>query len=276
MFHGIGDGIHSSDLLEKKILFLKKHFSVVSLEYVLEKIRAGSKFTNEVVLTFDDGLKNNAEHAYPILKKHNTPATFYVCPGLIDSSIWLWTHEARERIRSMPFEKQNTLASILGCKNELEAMITWLKGMDLKQRVEAETVIRQHSACFSPAKDQKNAYDMMSWDDLSGLDSSLITIGSHTTNHVITKNLSHADLQYEIVQSQALLEQKLDRPIRHFCYPNGYYDQATIDMVKGAYQSAVTTDEGLVSSNDNEYLLSRIPAESSLSRFAWRLVRPTS
>lgn len=276
MFHGIGDGVHSSELLEQKIQFLKKHFSIVSLDHMLEKMRAGDTLSSEVVLTFDDGLKNNAVNAYPILKKYRTPATFYVCPGLIESGSWLWNQEARERLRSLPSEKRSQLASTWGCNNQLEDMITWLKSINAELRVEAESSIRQYTPYFSPSADQKIAYDVMSWNDLKNLDESLITIGSHTTNHVITKDLNDAALHHEIVQSRTLLEQNLGRSIKHFCYPNGYFDRATIDLVKSTYQSAVTTNEGLVSFRDDQYLLSRIPAECPLSVLAWRLVRPMS
>jgi len=276
MFHGIGDELHSSELLEKKILYLRKHFTIVSLEHMLAKIKAGDDFNNEVVLTFDDGLKNNVVHAYPILKKYNTPATFYVCPGLIESGSWLWNHEARERLRSLPSIERNKLASAWGCNNDLEDMITWLKGLDEKSRTEAEATIRQNTRTFSPTAEQKNAYDMMSWDDLKELDENLITIGSHTANHAITKGMNEEALKLEIVKPQAHLEKKLGRSIKHYCYPNGYFDPATINIVKSTYQSAVTTNEGLVSLNDDQYLLSRIPSESSLSSFAWRLMRPMS
>lgn len=276
MFHGIGDGVHSTELLEKKIVYLKKHFRIVSIEHMLEKMKAGSALDNEIVLTFDDGLKNNALHAYPILEKYDAAATFYVCSGLIDSGSWLWNHEARERLRSLSSSQRNKLASEWGCNNDLEDIINWLKSLDIKARTEIEATIRQNTPLFSPTAEQKNAYDMMSWDDLRNLNEKLITIGSHTSNHAIINDLDEDTLKFEILNSQAQLEQKLNRPIKHFCYPNGYFDNIYVDVVKSAYQSAVTTDEGVVSSTDDQYLLRRIPSESSLACFAWRLVRPMS
>ena len=276
MFHGIGDEKHSAELLEKKIRFLKQHFNIVSIEHLLTKIRAGTALSNEIVLTFDDGLRNNAVHAYPILKKFDTPATFFVCPGLIESGSWLWTHEARERLRSLPTEQRKELGLAWGCSDDLEEMVAWLKDLDLLARREKEQAIRELTHLFSPSADQKNAYDMMTWDDLRGLDENLITIGSHTTNHAITKDLNASALDSEIAESRMILEQQLGRSINHFCYPNGYFDQTTIDAVKNSYKSAVTTDEGTVSLADDLYLLRRIPSESSLPCFAWRLVRPMS
>ncbi len=276
MFHGIGDEEHSSELLESKIQFLQEHFKIVSLDHMLAKVQADEKLDKEVVLTFDDGLMNQALCAYPILKKYDAPATFYVCPGLIESGSWLWNHEARVRLHSLTSAERSKLASTWGCNDNVEDMISWLKCLDVNRRTELEDTIHQKTPSFRPTTDQKIAYDMMSWDSLKKLDESLITIGSHTTNHVITKGLNEEALDHEIVQSKALLEQRLGRSIKHFCYPNGVFDEISARVVARTYESAVTTAEGSVSLNDDQYLLGRIPAESTLSSFAWRLVRPMS
>ena len=276
MFHGISDEHHSEDVFAKQINFANENFTIVSLDHMLAMVDAGEKFTDELVLTFDDGLKNNATHAYEILRKSSTPATFYVCPGLIESGSWLWNQEARERLRSMPAPKLAALAADWNCSSGVEGVVSWMKGLKTSSRVEIENRLRLETAEFTPSAEQRNAYDMMSWDDLKNLDADLITIGSHTANHVIAKGLSDDDLKLEIVGSRRQLENELDRPIKHFCYPNGDFDRATIDEVRKTYQSAVTTKEGLVRSGDDQFLLNRIPSANSLSYFAWRMFRPES
>lgn len=276
MFHGVGTECHSSELLEKKIVFLKKHFKIISLGQLLKKIDSGETLRNQIVLTFDDGLKNNAVHAYPLLRQYNVPATFYVCPGLIESGEWLWNHEARERLRSLPAMEIVKLASTWGCGSELEEIVNWLKGLDILTRLNAERQIRDLTANFKPSEAQHNAFDMMSWDDLRSLDEKLITVGSHTTFHAIAQALTKVNLAGEVVKSRKFLEDKLDRSIRHFCYPNGDFDRDTINAVKQTYRSAVTTDPGLVQINDDRHLFKRIPSENPMKYFAWRLWRPTS
>ena len=41
---------------------------------------------NSVVLTFDDGYRNFAEHELPVLQMHGFPATVFMISGLIDRS----------------------------------------------------------------------------------------------------------------------------------------------------------------------------------------------
>ncbi|WP_313811093.1 polysaccharide deacetylase family protein [Glutamicibacter sp.] len=45
---------------------------------------------NTVVISFDDGLSDFAEHAWPVLRRHNLPATHYVAAGRLGgTSAWL-------------------------------------------------------------------------------------------------------------------------------------------------------------------------------------------
>src|SRR5687767_10294070 len=85
-----------------QIDYLARHFSIVPLREILARLgtREGPR-PNDVALTFDDGLRNNATVAYPILRRRGVTATFFVCPGLIDAGRWLWNHAARERLGSL-------------------------------------------------------------------------------------------------------------------------------------------------------------------------------
>jgi len=72
----------SPEILEKHLLYLKKNnFNFLTLDNFekLEKV----PFKKSVLITFDDGLKDNYEIARPILEKYEVPAVFFVSVGLI-------------------------------------------------------------------------------------------------------------------------------------------------------------------------------------------------
>ncbi len=276
MLHGVGDDAHLASVFEQQVKFLTTHFNVISLDQMLAMSQAGQPFTNELVLTFDDGLRNNLTHAYPILKKYKAPATFFVCPGLVEKGNWLWNHEARERLYSLTPDQTGEIAKSLNCANDAESIVACMKALDIDTRQSYTNEIRKLTPAFTPSDAQRVAYDMMSWDDLRGIDSSLVTIGSHTTNHVIAKNLSETDLATEIADSKTILEDQLDRSVDHFCYPNGDYDEQTVREVRNTYRSAVTTKEGVVLYGADNFLFNRIPSANSASYLAWRLYRPAS
>ena len=46
--------------------------------------------TRRILLTFDDGLRNNAEVVAPILRKYDIPAVFFVCSRHAVPGQYLW------------------------------------------------------------------------------------------------------------------------------------------------------------------------------------------
>jgi peptidoglycan/xylan/chitin deacetylase (PgdA/CDA1 family) len=71
-------------------------------------------------------------------------------------------------------------------------------------------------------------------------------IGSHTQTHPFLTRLGRAKAKEEIKASKSKLEDLFGRPIHHFCYPYGDYNQETVDLVAEAgYQTACTTRTGV-------------------------------
>lgn len=71
----------------KQMDYLEEHdFNVVPLDVIVDAMQYGTKLPqNTVALTFDDGYKDNYTVAYPILKKHNFPATLFIYPEYISN-----------------------------------------------------------------------------------------------------------------------------------------------------------------------------------------------
>jgi len=88
---------------EQQMEYLKIHrYNVISLDELVEKLR-NKKMVKEksVVLTFDDGHRDNYTFAYPVLKKYNFPATIFLTTSYIGSKDFLsW-----EQIGEMSGEK---------------------------------------------------------------------------------------------------------------------------------------------------------------------------
>jgi peptidoglycan/xylan/chitin deacetylase (PgdA/CDA1 family) len=86
-------------------------------------------------------------------------------------------------------------------------------------------------------------------------------IGSHTNTHPFLTRISAAQAKEEISSSKRKLEDTFGRPIRHFCYPYGDYNQAVADLVQQAgYQTACTTRGGVNNSTTSPYQLLRFTA----------------
>ena len=55
-----------------------------------------------MLVTFDDGYRNNLTLAAPVLKSHDIPCIFHVATGYIDTPRMLWTTEVVLRLLRWP------------------------------------------------------------------------------------------------------------------------------------------------------------------------------
>jgi peptidoglycan/xylan/chitin deacetylase (PgdA/CDA1 family) len=276
MYHGVA--AEGAQALAAQLRYLARHFKVVTLETMLDRLTSGPRpHAQEVVLTFDDGLRNNLTVVYPILRELQLPATFFVCPALVESGAWLWNHETRCRLQTLATPDLTELRMRLLAPGEsVVAIVEWMKTLRLPQRRQAEVTIKQATRDFRPTARQRAAFDIMDWDDLISLDRNLITVGSHTLSHPILTSLSAQEIELEISESRRCLEQRLQRTVDFFCYPNGSYDMRAYQAVKKTYRAAVTTESGVVDIGEEFDLhrLPRIPSAESAALTAWRLHRP--
>ena len=276
MYHGTLR--RDEHLLAAQLQYLHRHFRIVQLDRVVKDLAAGQlPKHNEIVLTFDDGLRNNATVAYPILKHLGIPATFFVCPGLISTEQWLWTHEARCRLEILHADALPSLVRQLSCAAAtVDGIVEWMKTLGLNDRQAAEEKIRQATHEFKPSADDREACDMMDWNTLGSLDPDRITIGSHTLTHPILTTLDDASIALEMTESRRQLEQKLNRAANYFCYPNGSHHAQSSMAARRTYDAAVTVENGVVTGEDSADLhrLPRIPATRNSALMAWRLHRP--
>lgn len=100
----------------------------------------------------------------------------------------------------------------------------------------------------------------LNWSEIRMLDQSgLITIGSHTVDHLNLASQSAEVQHFEIIQGKQDLEAQLGHPVRHFAYPYGAYNSTTLAIVREAgFTTAVTTLPGSVQVPGGIYTLHRV------------------
>lgn len=71
-----------------QMTYLKANFSVISLAEFLDARTSHRELpAKTTMVTFDDGYMNNYEHAFPILKKLDLPATIFLTTGFVDGEV---------------------------------------------------------------------------------------------------------------------------------------------------------------------------------------------
>jgi peptidoglycan/xylan/chitin deacetylase (PgdA/CDA1 family) len=85
-------------------------------------------------------------------------------------------------------------------------------------------------------------------------------VGSHTCNHVDLSVTPTVQVSHELANSRQTLENLLDTPVQHFCYPYGRFLPEHLLAVRNAgYLTATTTQRSRVSAADDVLSLPRVP-----------------
>ena len=233
--------------LELQLRYLQRLFQLVPFGTIATSATDGARTGRKrrAAIVFDDGLRNNVTVAYPILRSLGIPATFFACPGLIEDRKWLWTHEARRRLRFATPEQRHELAVALKAPSGIDGFVQWMKGLSLADRANAEAAVRHATRAFVPTAADRAACDLADWDELRTLDPAIVTIGSHTMTHPILSKLSDAEIEAELRESRRMLEEKLDRSVDYFAYPNSDTDRRAVAAARRHYRGAVAHSSGV-------------------------------
>jgi peptidoglycan/xylan/chitin deacetylase (PgdA/CDA1 family) len=98
----------------------------------------------------------------------------------------------------------------------------------------------------------------LAWEQVCEMAEFGISFGSHTLTHPSLPRLWEAEVKREVHVSRLLLEDKLRRGVRFFCYPKGEFTPAVKAVVRGAgYEAACSVLPGPVLATSDLYALPR-------------------
>jgi peptidoglycan/xylan/chitin deacetylase (PgdA/CDA1 family) len=273
LYHGTPPCV--ANQLERQLRYLQRLFRFVPLAEIAASLGdcrpAGRQ--RQAAIIFEDGLRSNVVVAYPILRALGIPATFFVCPGLIEERMWLWTHEARRRLQFAGPHLRGELATEFTAPADVEAFVQWMKNLDLPARKCVEAKVREASASFVPTALDREAFELADWHELRSLDPSIVTVGSHSMTHPILPRMSALEIETELRESRCMLEAKLGRPAEFFSYPNDDFDWQTLAAVRRHYRAAVLNASGMPL---DPHLLPSVHLPRGVLRLAWKLNRQAS
>lgn len=98
-----------------------------------------------------------------------------------------------------------------------------------------------------------------------------VTIGSHTRTHPRLPEIDNARIDDEIRGSKNSLEDRLSRPVEHFAYPYGQYDErARAAVQRAGFRTGCSTRSGFNRLDEDRFTLRRIEVFGSDSLAAFR------
>jgi len=273
----------SVSAFSEQMKYLSTHYHSLSIDHLAEHLIMGKALPSKcVVITFDDGYLDNYINAYPILKRNNMQATFFISCGAVDSNIGLWPDQlvnmiqvasnGMKVIRAILNENGINLPVSLSKPDFIAHVLTILKSISTIRRYELLNQISKELDNYV----HRETKLMMSWSQIREMALNGMEIGAHTINHPILSKTELNEVKKEIEESKRIIETQTGQLVNIFAYPNGRtedFNDTIKDMVRDAgYKAACTTIFGLVKSGDDVYALRRIGIQTDdMSIFKARL-----
>lgn len=260
-YHGVEENIvdHtiqapqlSLQAFERQVVFLRCHREVVSMDYLYECItqRRGLD-SRQVVLTFDDGYKNNLRVVAPLLNAWKLPFTIFVSTRHISEGHRFPIYYLRAAIlftqnESMRMRSINQTFNLTTRAQRSAALATISAASKRAPQHVVEQIIAECKEQLSPTMwaDLNAAFcseEPMSWQDVRRVSEMGATIGSHCHDHYILH--SHQDREEvcrQIKQSKLAIEENV-AACRYMAYPNG----TAADISRVAYSAVQSNEFGM-------------------------------
>jgi len=273
--------------LEREIRWLKQYFTIVTfaeLAAILERNRKPPP--NLLLMTFDDGYRDNYTTVYPILRAYEVPATLFLVPGFIETGVVPWWDRVCYYFKHTPrrevwLTEWGPLAWPLKDRTDRERaareMIALLKSVEDGQREQLLTALEAECEVAWPPEMSRDLF--LTWDEVREMVASGFEIGAHTLTHpILTTVFDETRLRHEIAQSKLILEQEVEQEVLAFAYPAGRFNPLVERLVQDAgYQFAVSCCAGRNQlSNYQPFALRRLKVETGkdFNRFRAKLALP--
>ena len=254
--------------LERCLLFFGEHYSVISLKQV-RQAAAGAKLPdNPLLITFDDGWRDNAEYALPIVARFKFPAVLFLATDYIASECGFWQEELYSRIVRCKLPRHEIWRRLglpspapqidldqfaAACADKLAA---------LSAQARQETIERL------PVEKNNLPPRMVRLDDLARLDAAGFTIAGHGASHEpLTR---HRNPVEELDASYRALEGLPFPADTHaMSFPHGRYTRDIVRLARRVgFDLLFTSDSRLTSTKSLPHspLLGRVEINTKMLR----------
>ena len=268
---------------EWQVKYIKENYNLISFEDLIRYKTSNIPLPpRAVIITFDDGFDDNYIYAYPILKKYNAKACFFISTDYIGTNKIFWfdwvaflCNKAKKNITltssrnggSITLNASDDRAKMVDC---CLSFLKCISNADRKQVIkQLETKVETDAVASELSR-------AMSWEQVRKMHASgLAEIGSHAKSHAILSQLSQEELVDEVCDSREIISKKISASCQILSYPVGgdrAYNETVVNAVKNAgYDYAVTYMPGLNMFGDtSDYLLKRLHAEKYLKPYRFK------
>jgi len=214
---------------EKQMKFVSEHFTPIDffdLKEIVEKKKAVPQ--NPIIISFDDGYRDNYDNAFPVLKKFNLKGVIFLATGFIGTDKTFWWDEISSIILetskkqicipsiSEKFLKLSEKSDVKYRRQFIEELLNKIKTMPESKK---NGIINELREVCGNIKNSQSV--MLDWNMALEMQKNGVELGAHTVNHPVLSQIKHDDIRREIALSGFEIREKTGIKPVSFCYPVG-------------------------------------------------------
>jgi peptidoglycan/xylan/chitin deacetylase (PgdA/CDA1 family) len=256
----------------RQMAFLRRHFRLLSIDELAEHLRSGRPLpSRSCVVTFDDGWRDNFEHALPILRGQQVPAVIFVATDYIGSADCFWQERlarllfnafkqggaARELVERTVAATNLAESSPSEQRRIIRDAVDAMKKLPQSEIQAIEARVKQNVGGASPDLGDDR---FMDWNQVAALTrGTRVNVGAHGCSHTPLTRMPAERAAHELDEAGKRVAAVVGVPTISIGYPNGNYDDTVVRLTRAAgYQLGFTTDKGLVGEIRDPFKLPRI------------------
>jgi peptidoglycan/xylan/chitin deacetylase (PgdA/CDA1 family) len=216
-------------------------------------------------ITFDDGWRDNHDHALPLLEKRGLPATIFVVSERVGTEGVFWPDEVCRRMAGIPITAQRALVAAVGAPlhgDPVDSLLAHLKQLHEEPRDRA--LARLRSGTRDPSV---GARELLDWGELERCARAGIDIEAHGATHAILTRVSRDEAARDLRTARERLRERGHGRHGLLAYPSGAHDEGVRRLARAAgYAAALTTERGLAHTACDPMALPRLGLHDDVSR----------
>jgi peptidoglycan/xylan/chitin deacetylase (PgdA/CDA1 family) len=268
--HEWSPGLFISPQLFEQRLKLLRDYSVLSLKDALERLKEGSLPPASVAITFDDGLYDFRQCAYPLLQQYGFPATVYlttyyseknlpIFPIALGYMLWKRRTQKLELPQDLGFSSGTVNLQNTRTRESVTRQIINFAQNNALSAEEKHNVVQRLADILGfdfAAFQEKRLMHLMRPAEVKELAQAGIDFQLHTHRH--WSPTDEPAFRKEIEDNRVRITAMTGKIPTHFCFPNGWCDVRQIPWMQAEkIASATTCKAGLAGKTSNPWMLPR-------------------
>jgi peptidoglycan/xylan/chitin deacetylase (PgdA/CDA1 family) len=237
-YHRIGDrtatrfdpGVFSTDSegLDEQLRVLRQRYTIVTPDESLDVIEGRYRPREPLVLlTFDDGYRDNLEQAFPVLRAHGASAVFFVVTSYTNDNQLPWWDKVAALARRcaangatmrLPGAATDVVLDNADIPGTIRSVLKAYKRMPISLQAPFIDELERGAGDDVVALTDRLILD---WDDVRTLKAGGMSIGVHSHSHRILSQLPPEEQLRELKVSKAIVEQESGSTASFLAYPDG-------------------------------------------------------